>query len=397
MVMLGAASVDIEGESTQGGIMSVERTLKAAVAALLAAAALAAVGVTPGAAALAAPEAPGAASSTVTAADPAVTAPDPAVTPTDYSQPAHWLHVQQAPRQPVDVFYVYPTAYSRTDPSQPIFCPVDNPVMVQGAQAAYTRQAWAFRTFANIYAPYYRQIDAAYQLSLPPAEQEKNIEGPPAVDVLAAFKYYLGHYNHGRPYILAGHSQGSAVLRYLLSSYMQSHPRVYGRMVAAYIVGQSVTPTYLADNPHLEYAKGAGDTGVIVSWNTEAPTVDGANPVLLPGGIAMNPITWTRARTPATARQNPGSIQLDPTTGRPLMNKQGRVLRVTGLADARVDKKRGVVVCSTVPADQPPYYSPHGFPMGVLHTFDYPLYFFSVRANAAERAANFLAAHPKLK
>jgi hypothetical protein len=373
--------------------MSVKRTLTAAVATLLAAAALGAVGAAlvpdQAAAAEAASDAGAAASSSATAV------PDPAVTPTDYSQPAHWLHVQQAPQRPVDVFYVYPTAYSRSDPSQPVFCSIDNPVMVQGAQSAYTRQAWAFRSFANIYAPYYRQIDAVYQLALPPAEQEKNIEGPPAVDVLAAFKYYLKHYNHGRPYILAGHSQGSAVLRYLLSSYMKTHPRVYGRMVAAYIVGQSITRRYLADNPHLKYAKGAGDTGVIVSWNTEAPTVDGTNPVLLPGGIAMNPITWTRAQTPAAARQNLGSIQLDPTTGRPLMNKQGRVLRVTNLADARVDKKRGVVVCSTVPADQPPYYNAHGFPMGVLHTFDYPLYFFSVRANAAERAANFLAAHPE--
>ena len=332
-----------------------------------------------------------------TLASAATAAPPPAVTPTDYSQSAHWLHVPRASPWKVDVFYVYPTAYSRTDASQPIFCPVDYPGMVQGAQSAYTRQAWAFRTFANIYAPYYRQIDATYQLSLPPAEQETNIEGPPSVDVFAAFKYYLKHYNHGRPFILVGHSQGSAVLRYLLSAYMKTHPRVYGRMIAAYIVGQSITPKYLAANPHLKFARGASDTGVIVSWNTEAPTIAGPNPVLLPGGIAINPITWTRKQTQATARQNLGSIELDPSTGRPLQNKQGRILRVMNLADARVDKKKGVVICSTVPADQPPYYDAHGFPMGVLHTFDYPLYFFSVRANAKARAEHFLASHPWLK
>lgn len=67
------------------------------------------------------------------------------------------------------------------------------------------------------------------------------------------------------------------------------------------------------------------------------------------------------------------------------------------LADARVDKKKGVVICSTVPAGQPPHYSGHGPSKGILHKFDYPLYFFSVRANAKARAANFLAGHPGLR
>ena len=31
--------------------------------------------------------------------------------------------------------------------------------------------------------------------------------------------------------------------------------------------------------------------------------------------------------------------------------------------------------------------------MGVLHTFDYPLYFFSVRANATDRVDHFFAKH----
>jgi hypothetical protein len=186
------------------------------------------------------------------------------------------------------------------------------------------------------------------------------------------------------------------VLRYLLSSYMKTHPRVYGRMIAACIVGQSITPQYLAANRHLKFARGASDTGVIVPWHTEAPTIPGPNPVVLPGGIAINPITWTTKPTVASAEQNPGSIELDATTGRPLLNRQGRILRVMNLADARVDRRKGVVVCSTVPADQAPYYNANGFPKGVLHSFDYPLYFFSVRANAEARADHFLAGHPGL-
>ena len=143
-------------------------------------------------------------------------------------------------------------------------------------------------------------------------------------------------------------------------------------MIAAYVIGYSITPRYLSQNPFLKFATGANDTGVIVSWNTEAPTVEGTNPVLLPGGLAINPITWTRTQTEATAKQNLGSIELNPATGTPVLNNNGTVKRVMGLADARVNKAKGVVICSTVNAANPPYYTPGGFPMGVLHPFDYP-------------------------
>jgi len=257
---------------------------------------------------------------------------------------------------------------------------------------ALQRQASAFRTFATIYAPYYRQADAAYALSLPPAERAKLVGGIPASDVVAAFEYYIAHYNHGRSFILAGHSQGSQVLEFLLSRYMKKHPAVYKRMIVAYVVGYSITPHYLAQNPHLEFAKGANDTGVIVSWNTESPTIAAPNPVLLPHALVINPVTWTRTETEATAAQNLGSIELNPATGgTPVLDENGRIARVMNLADARIDKAKGVVICSTVNPGNPPYFTPGGFPMGVFHTFDYPFYFFDLRANAANRVEHFLS------
>ena len=311
------------------------------------------------------------------------------VTPTDYSQPAHWLAVPSSPDKPVDVFYIYPTAYNKAAATDPNFCAVDNPQMTHGAQVAFSRQATAFAPSANLYAPYYRQVDAKYQLALPAAQQDENIRREPLVDVTAAFDYYLRNYNQGRPFILAAHSQGAAVLRTLLSDYMKAHPDVYKRMIAAYVVGQSITREYLAANPHLKFATGPDDTGVIVSWNTEAPVIDGTNPVTSPGGIAMNPITWTTGEATAAAAQNLGSIELDPQTGAPVLDASGQIKRVLGLADARVDQKRGVVVCSTV---DPAKYQV-GFPKGVYHTFDYPFYFFDIRVNAADRIEHYLAAN----
>ena len=321
-----------------------------------------------------------------------VTPPGP-VTPTDYADRSHWLQLPPGSSHRVDVFYLYPTSYTRTADG-PVICTVDDPGMMKAAATAYSRQATAFRTFADIYAPYYRQVDADYQLAQTPEQQEQTIRGAPTVDVTAAFAYYLTHYNRGRPFILAAHSQGSAVLKVLLADYLRAHPKVQARMVAAYVVGQSVTPAYLAANPHLRFTRRPGDTGVLVSWNTEAPAIAAPNPVTLPGGIAVDPITWTTDQAWAGASSNPGSIQLDPSTGgTPVLNADGSIKRVRGLADARVDKARGVVVCSTVDAAAFPYYIPGGFPQGVLHTFDYPLYFFGVRANAAARTEAWLSAH----
>jgi hypothetical protein len=310
---------------------------------------------------------------------------------TDYSKRAHWLYLPTKPLKKVDVFYLCPTEYVRADPSDPIIGPVDDPGMMKGAQVSFQRQATAFRTFANIYAPYYRQADAASRAALPQDEQVRIVAGAPTLDGIAAFKYFIKHYNHGRPFILAGHSLGSNVMANLLSQYMKGHPGVYKRMIAAYVVGYSITPHYLALNPILKFAKGANDTGVIVSWNTEAATVAGVNPVLLPGGLAINPITWTRKQTEATAAQNLGSIELDPATGTPVLDTNGSIKRVMGLADARINSAKGVVICSTVdPADHQ-----FGFPEGVYHTFDYPFYFFDIRANAANRAKHFFASNDR--
>jgi hypothetical protein len=311
---------------------------------------------------------------------------------TDYATPAHWLFVPKEPRMKVDVFYLYPSEYTKADPSAPVIGPIDDPGMMTGAHVALQRQAWAFRTFANIYAPYYRQADAASRAAMPQKEQVKVVAGAPTQDGIAAFDYYIRHCNHGRPFILAGHSLGSNVMANLLAQYMRQRPDVYKRMIAAYVIGYSITPSYLSQHPFLKFAKGANDTGVIVSWNTEAPTVDGTNPVILPGGLVINPITWTRKQTEATAVQNRGSVELDPTNGgTPMLNTQGRILRVMNLADARVDKAKGVLICSTIDPAVSPYYTPGGLPMGVLHPFDYPFYFFDVRTNAANRVERFFA------
>ena len=300
----------------------------------------------------------------------------------DYSKSEHWLSLPSSIKKQVDVFYLYPTSFQKIDTNESNICDINNPIMLKYSKLAFERQANAFEPTGNIYAPYYRQADAVYCLSLPLSEQDKIVGGTPKSDAFAAFDYYIKNYNNGRPFILAGHSQGSNILVYLLSEYMKENPKVYSRMIAAYVIGYSVTGEYLAKNPHLKFAENAGDTQVIISYNTEAPEVIGNNPVLLPGAIAINPINWSRDEKLAKASENLGSI---------VINKDGKIVStdVKNYADACINKKRGSLICST---DDVKKLSPGNkvFGKGVYHSFDYPFYFNNIRENAAVRTKNFL-------
>lgn len=297
---------------------------------------------------------------------------DPA--PTDYSKEEHWLAVPVVLDKKVDVFYLYPTAWRKVDNNEPDICAIDNPLMLKWSKAAFGRQATAFETVGNLFAPYYRQVDIAAK------DREELVGTLPTEDALAAFDYYVKRYNNGRPFILAGHSQGANVLANLLAGYMKDHPDLRARMVAAYVIGYSITGEYLSRNPHLKFAQGPDDTGVIISYNTEAPDVKpGTNPVVSPGGIAINPITWTRDETPASASQSLGSI----------LPSGEMFVPVEHYADARVDKAKGVVICGT--ADEEKLYLAYaGFGKGIYHSYDYPFYYYNLRENAAKRVQKFL-------
>ena len=288
----------------------------------------------------------------------------------------------------MDVFFLYPTVYQQSSPSAPMVCAIDNPQMQSGAKAAFSRTATAFEPIANIYAPYYQQA-AISVLTLPLDQQQAIVGGEPTSDALAAFDYYIKHFNQGRPFILAGHSQGSNIMINLMADYMKKNPEVYKRMIAAYVPGYSITPQYLEQNPELKFATGADDTGVIISFNTVSPTLKVPDPVVLPGAMVINPITWTRDETVATAAQNLGGIALD-SNGNAVLDAQGNPQRVLNYADAQIDTAKGELICSTA---DPSTLAPGNAMVagGIYHNYDYPFYYFDIRANAANRIARFLA------
>jgi len=158
----------------------------------------------------------------------------------------------------------------------------------------------------NYFAPYYRQMTMESYTKQQTVDARKEI---PTSDIRAAFDYYWTHYNEGRPFVLAGFSQGAQLAVELLKEMPDS---VYRHMVAAYVLGWHVTEADLR-SPAIVPALGATDTGVVICYNS-VKTPAAANPLISAGNcVAINPVNWCTDATPAafcdslTAHLNPES------------------------------------------------------------------------------------------
>lgn len=141
----------------------------------------------------------------------------------------------------------------------------------------------------NYYSPYYRQVT----METYTADSLVDARMPLAYgDVRKAFDYYLEHYNNGRPFILAGFSQGAMAVVDLLKAMDDS---AYSRLVAAYVIGYKVTDT----NAHIRPAQDSADLGVTICYNSVRDN-SCAVPILSDGNLmAINPVNWRTDANPA--------------------------------------------------------------------------------------------------
>ena len=125
----------------------------------------------------------------------------------DYANTDNWLAINDTGKD-VDVIYFYPTTFTKASDDAPNVADIDDAGMRADAQRVLTLQASVFEEDCNIYAPYYRQVSAPYALSLSDEDSEALLSYSASQDPTAALDYYFKHYNNGKPFILAGHSQG---------------------------------------------------------------------------------------------------------------------------------------------------------------------------------------------
>lgn len=237
----------------------------------------------------------------------------------DYSDTTQWYVVDR--QAPVDLFYIVSTETGDYYVEGSL-CPYTNTYNDSTRRLLLGEMVGVDEIMSaglNYYSPYYRQCTLQTFVS----EQDMQRRLPIAMgDVRHAFDYYLTHLNGGRPFILAGFSQGGMAVVELLK---QMDSAAYSLMVAAYVIGWHVTHDDLAKNRYIRPAKDSADIGVTICYNSVRDNMC-AIPLISEGNrMAINPVNWRTDATPATLVSpiSPDTVTVTLDTNTLLLNVNG--------------------------------------------------------------------------
>ncbi|MEM6268519.1 MAG: DUF3089 domain-containing protein [Bacteroidota bacterium] len=310
---------------------------------------------------------------------PFAAAPVPA--PPDYAQLEHWAaHPAKADRADsvpgtdfhnrqagaaVDVFFVHPTTFFSKKAWNADL--KDEKLNRQTENSAIRHQASIFNGIGRIYAPRYRQMTYGGFLAT---------ENPGAADtayvlayrdVRAAFRHYLKYENQGRPFLIAGHSQGSAhAIRLIREEIEPTATRQ--QLITAYLVGWPVRQDTFATLPPCSTPEA---TGCFSSWCTikwgHAPD----DPHFFRNAVCVNPVTWRTDTVPSPTEAHRGVIAAN--YKQPYPQRLRAQVRDSYLWSTKPKVPGSWLIWG------------HNF-----HIADYNMFWVDVRENVALRVARFL-------
>lgn len=336
--------------------------------------------------------------------DPGDAAPAP-----DYNQEAFWsaLPTQNDPSDltpegieprdpadtaPADVFFIHPTGYlsgaSWTSPMNPDSAAEENTRWMMAHQAS------AYNGCCNVYAPRYRE--ATIYAYMGGSETRDAALGFAYQDVVRAFEHFIEHYNEGRPFILASHSQGSHHLKRLLREKIDGTP-LFASMVAAYAIGSVMieySEEYFESLQQVKPCRSALETGCVVHWDTYAEDSEGVKRDK--GSLCTNPLTWEVNNELANARLNLGAVPILV----PYNLNFGKSNEPAGVSFDRLEAPvpgRTWAHCrndTLFVADQGDWGAGGMGQGGSYHGLDYALFYMNIRTNATDRVRAWLDNNP---
>ncbi len=240
----------------------------------------------------------------------------------EYADPSQWFITDRHAQ--ADIFYITSTEtgdYALPDGTTCHYADTYNDSTRQPLRGEMLGVDRLISGSLNYYSPYYRQCSLQTFASDSLTRARLSIAGE---DVKRSFDYYLNHMNGGRPFVLAGFSQGAMIMLDLIKG-MDDATRE--RMIAAYAIGVAITRDELNSNPHVIAAQGADDTGVTICYNS-VRDVTCALTGWEHSAVAINPVNWRTDATPATLITEPSplipldqqrkdtlTVTLDPATG----------------------------------------------------------------------------------
>jgi DUF3089 family protein len=291
---------------------------------------------------------------------------------TDYSDNKNWSIICDSVTQKIDVFFVHPTTYGPPANGNFIANLKDKELNRETDLYCIDRITAAFSKSCNIYAPRYQQMNIEV-LSMSDDKINSYLKIPVS-DIKAAFKYYIDNYNNGRPFILAGHSQGSDVIQTLLVN--NSDLFEIEKIVAAYLPGWTFTDE-LIKKTGLELATSPSQTGGIIVWNTIGPS--GKSPILKDGARCVNPLTWT-----TDTSDYPYSMNL----GAQILFTDNEDIRISNFTSAKINNYGGL----EIPMPSTEITNKLNMSMGpdCFHSYDYDFFFYNVEENVSLRCSEYL-------
>lgn len=211
-------------------------------------------------------------------------------------------------RANADVFFVHPTTFTEEPTNQYQWNADVNDIGLNHKTQVSTilNQASIFNGACRVFAPYYRQAHL-YAFHTPNKEDGAQALEIAYADVKAAFEYFLENFNHGRPIVIASHSQGSYHAERLLKDFFDGK-ELQKRLVVAYLVGRAIAPDAFTTIRPTEKPE---EVGVWASWNTFARDYIPANyDRYFKGSLSTNPLLWNSSEEFAGKELNHGGVGL---------------------------------------------------------------------------------------
>jgi hypothetical protein len=187
---------------------------------------------------------------------------------------------------PVDVFFIHPTTFNGgRNWNGPID---DGAARRQLDRIMLPNYAGPFARVGRIFAPRYRQASLYAHMTL--REDARDARRFAYGDIQAAFRFYMSHYNFGRPFIVVGVEQGGLIADRLVREEIAPNPLLAHDFVVGYMI-DAIVPRdgYDAPGKTIPACRQRAQARCVVAWMAVPEADPKRARVLLSRAMAWTP------------------------------------------------------------------------------------------------------------